>query len=461
MRNLLSQDPKLQDLLAEEVLSIPAQYAEIRAEQTFSTNIVFKGKEPEAILEPSSNGFFVRVLINGSWGTATFTEISSLKEKIAQAVKFAKLQGKGLVQLAETPSVKADIVSEMKTDFRSIPLNKKVSLVKKYNDLLLNSVKGIQTSTISYQDKYLTKYFVNSNGSKILQTLPYIRLVYQAVGEADGVIEMYRGSDGHIGGFEIVENLEEKMINVAKEAVEIAKSPKVKSGKYIVILDPYMAGTFVHEAFGHLSEADQQYENPKLLQLMEVGRKLGSDKVNIIDDPQIPLGWGNFTYDDEGVLAKKVNLMTGGVITGRLHSLETAGKLNELPNGRARADSFNSKPIIRMSNTFFEPGKEELDDLISDTKKGLLVVSWLGGMTAMENFTFTGMYGIEIENGKLTEKVRGVKLLGNVFETLQNIDAVTSDFATDEGTCGKEGQHMAVGSGGGYVRIHNIIVGGR
>ena len=113
-----------------------------------------------------------------------------------------------------------------------------------------------------------------------------------------------------------------------------------------------------------------------------------------------------------------------------------------------------------MSNTFFERGKSDLDDMIQSTKKGILVINWLAGMTALESFTFTAMYGIMIENGKLTHKVRGVKLLGNIFETLKNIKGVSNDFAHDLGTCGKMGQYMPVGSGGAYVLMENVTVGG-
>ncbi len=453
-------DPQLQQLLLKTVLKIPADYAEIRAEESVSTRVIFKGKDPDLIAQPYNLGFFIRVLINGSWGIATFSDIKQLKDKVSQAVLAAKLQGKGDSDLAYSTPVKASIVPVVKNDFRDVSLKDKVDLVKKYNNILLTSAKGIQSTNVIYADGYLVKYFVNSHGSSIYQVRPYVRLSSSAIAKHDEVIEMYRDSVGHQGGYEIVANQEERMEKVAKEAVELSKTPKVKGGIYTAILDPLMAGTFAHEAFGHFSEADHQYENPKILEQMHIGRKLGSEKVTIVDDPNLPSGWGNYTYDDEGVLGKRVHLLSNGIITSRLHSLETAAKLNELPNGRARADGFTSKPIVRMSNTFFDKGPDNLDDMIKSTPKGILVINWQAGMTAMESFTFTGMYGVMIENGKLTDKVRGVKLMGNVFETLKNIDAVSSDFQLDQGTCGKQGQNMPVGGGGAYVRVNNITVGG-
>lgn len=453
-------DIKTQQLLLETVQKIPADYAEIRAEESTATRVIFKGKDPDLIAQPHSLGFFIRVLINGSWGIATFSDIKQLKDKVIQAVTAAKLQGKGDSSMVFATPVNALVIPVIKDDFREISLKKKVDLVKGYNNILLTSTKGIQSTNIIYADSYSIKYFVNSLGSSIYQVRPYIRLSSSAIARNEDVIEMYRDSVGHQGGFSIVEGQEEKMEKVAKEAVELSKTPKVKGGVYTAILDPLMAGTFAHEAFGHFSEADHQYENPKILEQMHIGRKLGSEKVTIVDDPTLPSGWGNYTYDDEGMLGKRVHLLSNGIITSRLHSLQTAAKLNELPNGRARADGFTSKPIVRMSNTFFERGPDSLDDMIKSTSKGILVVNWQAGMTAMESFTFTGMYGVMIENGKLKNKVRSVKLMGNVFETLKNIDAVSNDFQLDQGTCGKQGQSMPVGGGGAYVRVNNITVGG-
>lgn len=456
----VSIDSNLKDSLSLAVLEIGADYAEIRAEESFSTRIGFRGKDPEVIASPYSLGFFIRVLVNGSWGIATFTDISQLKPKIKQAVENAKLAGKGQVEIAPPPSVHANVSESLKKDFRQIPLQDKVELVKKYNGMILKGAKGIQTTAVSYGDNYLSKFFVNSKGARIFQQRPYVRLSFQGVARDGEVIEMYRGSCGHVGGYEAVEGQESEMLDVAKQAVELSKAPKVKSGNYTVILDPYMAGTFAHEAFGHFSEADHQYENPQILQQMKIGRVLGSEFVTIVDDPGIEEGWGNFVYDDEGVEALRVELLKNGVIAGRLHSLETAAKLSEKPNGRARADGFSSKPIVRMSNTYFERGKSELDDMIKSTKKGILVINWMAGMTALESFTFTAMYGIMIENGKLAHKVRGVKLLGNIFATLKNIKGVSNDYEHDQGTCGKQGQYMPVGSGGAYVLIDNVTVGG-
>ncbi|MEK6879267.1 MAG: DNA gyrase modulator, partial [Nanoarchaeota archaeon] len=168
----LSQN--LQDQIADAIKTIKADYAEIRAEEFINTRIVYRGADPDLISEPYSLGFFVRVLINGSWGITKFNDLKNLKEKIAEAVSFAKLKGKGDVNLSDTPQVTADISYSLIKDFREISLDKKVELVKKYNQLLLKADKNVKSTNTIYADTYHIKFLVNSRGSKILQIRPSV-----------------------------------------------------------------------------------------------------------------------------------------------------------------------------------------------------------------------------------------------------------------------------------------------
>jgi TldD protein len=198
--------------------------------------------------------------------------------------------------------------------------------------------------------------------------------------------------------------------------------------------------------------------------LMVLGKRLGSDVVNIIDDGSIPGLRGSYRYDDEGVRARKNYLIRDGVLVGRLHSRETAAKMGEAPTGNARAIGYQYQPIVRMSNTYIAKGRASFDEMIGDVKLGLYAMDMVGGQTAMEMFTFSAAYGYMIRDGKLGELVRDVVLTGNVFETMMHIDMVgdTLEFPSGGGGCGKGGQSpLAVGLGGPHVRIQDVVVGGR
>jgi TldD protein len=244
----------------------------------------------------------------------------------------------------------------------------------------------------------------------------------------------------------------------------LLSAPPVRGGKYPVIINPRLAGVFAHEAFGHLSESDFVYESERMKELMVLGKRFGPDILDIVDDGTIPGLRGTHKYDDEGVKTRKNYLIKGGILVGRLHSRETAAKMGEQPTGNARAIGYQHQPIVRMTNTYIDKAGASFEDMRRDVKLGLYALDMVGGQTSMELFTFSAAYGYMIRDGEIAELVRDVVLTGNVFETLMNIDMIgnTVEWPPAGGGCGKGGQSpLPVGLGGPYLRIQNVVVGGR
>jgi TldD protein len=198
-------------------------------------------------------------------------------------------------------------------------------------------------------------------------------------------------------------------------------------------------------------------------ELMVLGKKFGRPELNIVDGAAVPHLRGSYKYDDEGTPATKTHLIKEGVLVGRLHSRETAEKMGEKPTGNARAVNFRFPPIVRMTNTYIEPGKTTFEEMISGIKEGVYARNWYGGTTSMEMFTFSAGEAFMIRNGKIAELVRPVVLTGNVFQTLQNIDAIGDDLAMNQGGgCGKAGQSpLPVSNGSPHIRILKCLVGGK
>jgi TldD protein len=230
-----------------------------------------------------------------------------------------------------------------------------------------------------------------------------------------------------------------------------------------VVLDPVLAGVFVHEAFGHLSESDFVYENDRMREIMTLGKQFGSEQLNIVDTATIPGLRGSYKYDDEGMPATKTYLIREGKLVGRLHSRETAAKMKEKPTGNARAINYRYPPIVRMTNTYIEPGSVSFEDMIGDIKEGIYAKNWYGGTTSMEMFTFSAGETYMIRNGKLAEALRPVVLTGNVFTTLKNIVAIGNDLEMNQGGgCGKgEQMPLPVSNGSPHIRIRRCLVGGK
>lgn len=202
-------------------------------------------------------------------------------------------------------------------------------------------------------------------------------------------VQTGRETSGSRKAFEDLMNLDEQVKLAAQRAVAALSLPSVKGNTYTVVIDPILTGLFVHEAFGHLSEADMAYENPDLLEVMTIGRRFGPKELHIFDGAAPNGHRGSYFYDDEGTPATTTPLIQEGMLVGRLHSRETAGKLDEKPTGNARCLNYHFPPIVRMTNTWIERGKTPVRDLFNDIKEGVYARNWLGGMTNGEMFTFS------------------------------------------------------------------------
>ncbi|MEA3359544.1 MAG: TldD/PmbA family protein [Thermodesulfobacteriota bacterium] len=441
-----------------------AEYTEIRIETVISSWVNFRGEDLDNIGSSKTVGGIVRALFKGGWGYSIFNDLNDLEKRVKEACSSARLVGKEQSKFAEVETVVDEIKASFDKDFRDISLSEKKSVIEEYNRIILSYSEKIETSAIGYNDTFGKIYYGNSEGTYIEDERPDASVSLLATArEGDNV---QRGFESVAGGsgFQIVEGLQEKAEGAARRAVELLSAPPVSGGKYTVVINPKLAGVFAHEAFGHLSEADFVYENNRMKELMVLGKRMGPDILNIIDDGTMPNLRGTHKYDDEGIKTKKNYLIKDGILAGRLHSRETAAKMGEQPTGNARAIDYQYQPIVRMTNTYIDKGKSKFDDMLRDIKLGLYAVDMVGGQTSMEMFTFSAAYGYMIRDGKIAELVRDVVLTGNVFETLMNIDMVgdTVECPPAGGGCGKDGQSpLPVGFGGPYVRIQNVVVGGR
>ena len=446
--------------LADVVKRYSADYIEARLEQSQRSSITYRGRELESIGQATAIGGNVRALVRGGWGFISFNELGDLPGKVELAVKQARLAGREESKLAPLQPI-VDIVSTAQNPTTK-PLAGKKQLLDEYNEIIWRTPK-LQTSTIAYSDSHKRVIFLSSAGSYIVQERSDINLRLSAVAAEDGKVQQAGLSIGSAGDFKAISGLRQQVEQMAKHAVELLSAPQVKGGEYTVVLDPVLAGVFVHEAFGHLSEADFVYENDRLRQIMVLGKQFGSEKLNIVDSAAVPGLRGSYKYDDEGVPATKTYLIREGKLVGRLHSRETAARMGEKPTGNARAINYHYPPIVRMTNTYIEPGSASFDDIISDIKEGVYAKNWFGGTTAMEMFTFSAGEAYMIRNGRLAEALRPVVLSGNVFTTLNLIDAIGNDLEMNQGGgCGKGVQMpLPVSNGSPHIRIRQCLVGGR
>ena len=448
--------------LVEIIKRYNADYLEAHLEQREASHITYRGRVLESVGRTTSLGGNVRALVKGGWGFVSFNDFSDLPGKVELVVKQAQFAGTGESQLAKVETVVDVVPGDADKSPVVIPLAEKKRLLDNYNDIIWHTPK-IQTSTIGYADSYKKSVFLSSLGSYIEQERSDVMLRLSAVAVDGSDVQQVGLSLGSRGDFSQMQNLHRQIAEMAQHTVQLLSAPQVKGGEYTVVLDPILAGVFIHEAFGHLSESDFVYENERLREIMTLGKQFGSTALNVIDGAAVPGLRGSYKYDDEGVPATETYLIQEGKLVGRLHSRETAAKMGEKPTGNARAINYHYPPIVRMTNTYIVPGSVSFDDIIGDIQEGVYAKNWYGGMTSMEMFTFSAGEAYMIRNGKLAEMLRPVVLTGNVFTTLNNIDAIGNDLEMNQGGgCGKREQMpLPVANGSPHIRIRHCLVGGR
>ncbi len=455
------------DRLTAALARSRADYTEIRVERTWSTAVTFRGRRLDSATASEDQGGFVRALhAGGGWGVASFTSLDRLPAMVARAGELSRaVPVEPPIRLADVSPHQADALLDLDGDVRGVPIAEKKRLLEAYNGAMLAVSDRIVDTLALYRDEVSEYWYVNSQGTILHELRPEITLSGTAVARRDGTIEKGLESIGLRRGWNSVQDQAAGFHEVAERAVELLDAPMVKGGTYPVVLDPELAGVFIHEAFGHLSEADFVYENPQAREMMTLGRRFGKPVLNVGDNGAAPGLRGTLPFDDEGTPTQDTTLIQDGILVGRLHSRETAAAMGERPTGNARATSFRHAPIVRMTNTYIAgaPGGGSFEDLIGDVKLGLYACGAFGGQTMLENFSFTAAYGRMIRDGRVAELVKDVVLAGNLFQTLDRIDHIGADFRWNQmgGGCGKAGQYpLPVTEGAPHVRIEEALVGG-
>lgn len=447
----------------EAVLRQPrADYLEIHIEEKESTHLQCQDGELEEIRRNVEYGGNIRALVRGGWGFCSFNDVDRLEEYAELAIAQARIVGETKSILAPVKPVVDDVPLNWRKSPHAVPLAAKARLFAEYHKAMLDASTSVQTSFADYGETHRRLTLFNSEGTRLEQEQGDIVARFVAVASDGDDAQTAHVSFGSADDYGVVENRHALVAEAARRAEALLRAKPVRGGIYTVILDPELAGVLIHEAFGHLSEADAIYEDERASARMALGRRLGPPELNVVDGPAGRRGRGLYAYDDEGTPSARTDLIRDGVLVGRLHSRETAGRMGETATGNARSVSFRFPPIVRMSSIFVEPGRATLKEMMAGIRRGIYLMGSYGGETSMDNFTFSSASARMIRHGELAEPVRGVELAGNVFETLANIEGIGNDLTYDEsGACDKGAQlGLPVCSGSPHLRVRNVVIGG-
>ncbi|MFQ6070517.1 MAG: TldD/PmbA family protein [Candidatus Aminicenantales bacterium] len=345
------------------------------------------------------------------------------------------------------------------------PLEQKISLVKSAYQTAKDYDARIKKVKVAYQDSFQRVTVANSEGLLISDERPMVKLVCVAIAEKGIRRESgFSGGGGRVGIEYFSHDFTPQEIgkDAAQEAINLLQAVEAPAGELPVVLAPGHSGVFIHEAVGHLLEADFNRKKTSVF-WDKLGKRVAGSQVNIIDDPTIPGFRGSYNIDDEGTLPRKTLLIEKGTVKNFLQD-RLSSKIMRMPlTGHGRRQDYTCIPMPRMANTFIERGEYAPEEILKTVKKGLYALKYQGGQVEDSGkFTFSVSSGYLIEEGRLTAPVKQATLIGTNIEVLENIEMIGGDlkFGYQTGTCGKEGQEAPVTDGCPTIKIKKMTVGG-
>jgi len=464
MRDLL-------EALRDKALARGVDFMDVRAAEGEGTSVQLQDGRADKVNQYRGRGLGMRVLLHRAWGFAATDGYDPARamECLEMAIAMARASQERVGELgvvAEAAPVEDTVRAHSERDPRSVPLAEKMKLLARYEQAAIAAGDGKLVNTqIAYSDGVGRVMLCNTRGTFLEMESVRTQLGASMTAQ-DGEVRQRAGERrGRQCGYELIDRLTPETISVAaaRRAVALLKARRAPAGKFTVVFHPSITGLLTHEALGHNAEADLVLGGESILE-GKLGTKIASECITIIDDGTIPGSWGSYPYDSEGTPSQRRVIIENGVLKSYLHSLETAARMGVAPNGSARAQGFGNRPVVRMSNTFIQPGTLSFEQILKDIDLGVYLKAGQWGYVLCERgqYTCNAGEGYLIRNGELAEHLRDVCISGMTLETLMNADAVSGDFEMEmSGMCGKSGQGMCVNAGGPHVRVRDIVVGGQ
>lgn len=348
----------------------------------------------------------------------------------------------------------------------SIDDNRKTALLREIDAATRDldpRVEQVMVSLSSSQDLILV---AASDGTMAADIRPLVRLNVNVILQQDG-----RREQGYAGGgarTSLNYFLDGDLpMDYAREAVRQAivqlEAQTAPAGTMPVVLGPGWPGILLHEAVGHGLEGDFNRKGTSAFS-GRLGQKIASKLCTIVDDGTLQDRRGSLAVDDEGTPAQYTVLVEDGILKGYMQDKLNARLTGVESTGNGRRESFAHIPMPRMTNTYMLAGPHDPEEIIASIEKGIYAPNFGGGQVDITSgkFVFSVSEAYLIEKGKITAPVKGAMLIGDGPEVLNKISMVGNDLELDSGvgTCGKEGQSVAVGVGQPTLRIDEITVGG-
>jgi TldD protein len=445
-----------------------ADYADLYFEYRRNEGVSLEEGLVKNCSQSTANGVGVRVLAQTKTGYAYTDDITienlELAARTAQVI--AQNQPSQLPIAVNQSHGEAHDLYPVKVAVNDVPLDEKVALLYEIDKFARGLDPRIKNVFVSLASEYKVILVASSQGLVVGDIQPLTRLNVTCIAEESGQRQIGSfGGGGRVefGFFVAAKDYERYAREAARQAILNLSAQDAPAGTMDVVLGPGWPGILLHEAIGHGLEGDFNRKQTSAFS-GRIGQRVASELCTVVDDGTIPSRRGSINVDDEGTPTQRTVLIENGILKGYLQDRLNASLMSMTATGNGRRESYAHIPMPRMTNTFMLAGESDPEDILRSVKKGLYAVSFGGGQVDITNgkFVFSASEAYLIEDGKLTDPVKGATLIGNGPDVLTRVSMVGSDLKLDEGvgTCGKDGQSVPVGVGLPTIKVDGLTVGG-
>jgi len=448
-----------------EALSRGGDYADVFFEETSESTLTLEDSKIRSASIGSVSGIGVRVLAGDRTGYA-YTERPT-PEAVLHAARTAAAiadDTRKVAPIAVAPGSPRDLYRTEVPLIGATP-KERVAFLERADAAARAVDPRITKVMVNLHEEVRAVAVASSDGVVVEDIQPMITFRVGCIAEGAGVRARGTSGDGARRGLEMLDgDAPERMGRLAGEqATRNLTAKSAPAGSLPVVLGNAYSGVLLHEAVGHGLEADFNHKGFSRYS-GQIGERVASELVTVIDDGTLSSERGSINVDDEGNTSGSSVLIENGILRGYLHDKLSARVMNVAATGNGRRQSYACMPMPRMTNTFMPGGTHTAEEIIASVDRGVYAVQFGGGQVEIGkgDFVFAATEAYLIEDGKITAPLRDVTLIGNGPEVMQKVTMAGNDYRISEGmwTCGKEGQTVPVGVGMPTVKISSITVGG-
>lgn len=460
-------DRSLIDAVLKEALAHGGDFADLFFQRHAATRLGLEDGNVNRAFQSIDMGVGVRVVAGDKTGYA-YTEALT-KEALLTAARTAAYVARshnGVAPKSLMVQPKVGDFYHLKRTWAEVRTQEKLPFLTRLNQEVFAKSGDIKKVSVSFADSTDDILIATSDGLVVADTQPMTSLGLSCVAERNGK----RESNGYnvAGRADLSFYSEERLQRIRDEAVNrtliLFQAGAAPAGEMPVVLGAGSSGILLHEAIGHGMEADFNRKGTSIY-ADKMNKKIASPLVTVVDDATLEGARGSINIDDEGEQVERTVLVKDGILRSYIHDRISARHYGVKTTGSGRRESYRHAPLPRMRSTYMENGPHSRDEIIKSVKRGIYCDNFSNGQVQIGagDFTFYVKNGYLIEDGKLTQPIKDVNVIGNGPKVLEQIDMVANDLKIDEGgwTCGKDGQSVPVSQGMPTVRVAALTVGGK